>query len=72
MGRGQLMGVISRAIEAARINFPGYPPGSGAPWPQVYVQSKEARLFAHAALDAIDRAGLALVRKELLQAAPAP
>ena len=72
MAKGQLLAVVSRAIEAARINFPGYPPGSGAPWPPVYVQSREARLFAHAALDAIDRAGFALVRKEFLQTAPAP
>jgi len=71
MGKGQLLTAIGKSIEAARISFPGYPPGSGAPWPPVYVEPREARLFAHAALEAIDRAGFALVRKELLSVSPA-
>ncbi len=71
MAKGQLLAIISKGIEGARINFPDYPLGSGAPWGPVYVEAREARLFAHAALEAIDRAGFAIIPKELLPTAPA-
>ena len=47
------------------------PKGSGEPWGLVYVEAREARLFSHAALEAMDRAGFAIIPKELLPTAPA-
>jgi hypothetical protein len=59
----RVQAIASKAIEGAKIRYPDYPPGSGASWPDVYVAQREAELFAHAALEAIERAGFKIVPK---------
>jgi hypothetical protein len=58
--------IASKAIEEAKIKYPDYPPGSGATWPDVYVTPREATLFAFAALEALEKAGLKIVPKDYL------
>ena len=61
------LAIASKAIEGAKLKYPDYPPGSGATWPDVYITSREATLFAFAALEAIDKAGFKVVPKDYLE-----
>jgi len=63
MAEARLLAIASKAIEDAKINYPDYPPGSGASWPDVYVAPREATLFAFAALEALEKAGFEIVPK---------
>jgi hypothetical protein len=64
MAEARLLAIAGKAIEEAKIRFPDYPPGSGASWPDVYIETREATLFAFAALEAIDKAGFKIVSKD--------
>jgi hypothetical protein len=64
MADPRVQAIASKAIEGAKIKYPDYPPGSGATWPDVYIAPREAELFAHAALEALERAGFRIVPKD--------
>jgi len=66
----RVQAIATKAIEGAKIRYPDYPPGSGATWPDVYIAPREAELFAHAALEAIERAGFRIVPKESAPTGP--
>jgi len=70
MADARLLAIASKAIEAAKIRYPDYPPGSGATWPDIYIASREAELFAHAALEAIEKAGFRIAPKDSPTAPP--
>ena len=70
MADARLLVIASKAIEAAKIKYPDYPPGSGATWPDIYIAPREAELFAHAALEGIERAGFRIVPKDSPTAPP--
>jgi len=46
------------AIQTARVAYPDYERENGTKWPDRYLDPTEARLFAFAALRALDGAGL--------------
>lgn len=58
-----------RAIEKARIAYPGYECEAGTKWPETALEPAEAKLFAFAALRALDLAGYEVVKKDVLDAA---
>jgi hypothetical protein len=72
MADARLLAIASKAIEGAKIRYPDYPPGSGATWPDIYIAPREAELFAHAALEAIEKAGFRIVPKDSPAAPPTP
>jgi hypothetical protein len=72
MADARLLVIASKAIEGAKIRYPDYPPGSGATWPDIYIAPREAELFAHAALEAIEKAGFKIMPKDSATAPAAP
>jgi hypothetical protein len=58
-----LVHTLGKAIEVARRQYPSYPPGRGATWDQMNVDPEEAKLFAHAALQAVFAAGYDVVKR---------
>jgi hypothetical protein len=60
--------VAKKAIQKARIVYPGYERDAGAKWPETSLDSAEAKLFAFAALRALDQAGYEVVKKADLNA----
>jgi hypothetical protein len=67
MTEARVLAIASKAIEGAKINYPDYPPGSGATWPDVYITPREATLFAFAALEALENAGFKIVPKDYVE-----
>jgi hypothetical protein len=60
--------LAKRAIQKARIVYPGYECDAGTKWPKTALESAEAQLFAFAALRALDLAGYEVVKKADLNA----
>jgi hypothetical protein len=56
---------MKQAIQVARQVYPGYERQDGAQWPDISLDPAEAKLFAFAALRALDKAGFEIVVKRV-------
>ncbi|MGO8798726.1 MAG: hypothetical protein ACLQJL_06540 [Roseiarcus sp.] len=63
MAEEHILRIASKAIETSRLDYPDYPTASGAPRLPVQLEASEARLFAFAALKALEKAGFEIVAR---------
>lgn len=63
MTDSEVLDLFRSAIQNARIAYPTFP-DSAKRWDQSTLSSEEAHLFAHAANEALRKAGLKVVKKE--------